>query len=68
MTGLDKVAIAEKNSADKLTWVDMPIFSASEAELRAGELAELSEHERIALRHRERWLHRRRANDQLKVR
>lgn len=68
MAELDKVAIGERNSADNLVWLDMPIFSEKEATLRAKELAELTEHERIALRHRERWLHRRRASDQLTVR
>jgi IS5 family transposase len=68
MTGLDKVAIAERNPADKLVWLDMPMFSEDDVKLRADALADLTEHERVALRHRERWLHRRRATDQLKVR
>jgi hypothetical protein len=68
MSGLDKVAIDDRSSAEGLVWVDMPIFSDNEAKLRADELAELSEHERLTLRHRERWLHRRRASDQLRIR
>ena len=68
MSGLDKVATGEKKSAEGLVWLDLPIFSEADAKLRADELAKLSEHERQALRHRERWLHRRRASDQLVVR
>jgi inosine/xanthosine triphosphate pyrophosphatase family protein len=48
--------------------VNLPVFSAEEAKLRDKVLAELTEHEKLALRHRERWLHRRRATDQLSVR
>jgi hypothetical protein len=69
MAELDNRIVTDKEQArDAQAWIDRPVFSAEDAALRDKALAELTAHERIALRHRERWLHRRRATDQLKVR
>jgi hypothetical protein len=69
MAELDNRIVTDKEQArDAQAWIDLPVFSAEDAALRDKALAELTAHERIALRHRERWLHRRRATDQLKVR
>lgn len=53
---------------DRAAWLDLPVFSGAEARMRDQALSELTEHERTSLRHRERWLHRRRATDQLSIR
>lgn len=64
----NRVVTDNGRGSEAQVWVDLPVFSAEEAEMRDKALAELTAHERLALRHRERWLHRRRATDQLKVR
>jgi hypothetical protein len=69
MADIDKsVVTSDSQVLANAALLDLPVFSAEDAALRDKALAELSEHERLALRHRERWLHRRRATDQLSVR
>lgn len=69
MAAIDKsIMTSDYQVPANAAWLDLPVFSAEEAELRDKALAELSAHERVTLRHRERWLHRRRASDQLSVR
>jgi hypothetical protein len=68
MEGLDRIVTDKAGATEGPSWLDLPVFSPDEAKLRAAELAKLSEREKIVLRHRERWLHRRRATDQLFIR
>jgi hypothetical protein len=64
----NRIVTNNEQTSDAKAWIDLPVFSAEDAALRDEALAQLTEHEKLALRHRERWLHRRRATDQLFVR